>query len=206
MKPSNTLLNLSLVFALSLVSFTSYGQQETIKEEQPAEVKSLNKIRLNLIGLGLEREQKIGKTTTFYAGVGIEGALIYKYELQMQQTTTTNGNPNYIYTSNSNTEFKVFPAINTGIRYYYNFERRIQKGKSTTNNSAGYVAFDVQGILPVNDTGVDYQINLGPMWGFQTNAGKRMNFELCLGPGFAITNQEASFYGIGGKLGFSLLL
>ena len=206
MNPSKLLLNLSLFLALLLLSFASYAQQEATEVEQPAEVKSLNKIRTNLIGLGLEREQKIGKTTTFYAGAGIEGVFIYKYEFQIQQNSATNGNPIYTYnTVNRYTNFKVFPAINAGVRHYYNFERRIQKGKSTRNNSAGYVAFDVLGILPSHDTGIDYQINLGPMWGFQTNAGKRMNFELSIGPGLAITNEATEFQAIG-KIGFSFLL
>ncbi|WP_199119715.1 hypothetical protein [Pedobacter sp. ASV28] len=207
MKPSKIGHNLSLIFVLSVCcSLVSFAQQETVQNKQPTEVASLNKIRLNLIGLGYEREQKIGKTTTFYVGAGLEGSFIYNYELQIQQTYSSNGSLNYTYTSKSNSEFKIFPALNTGIRYYYNFQRRIKKGKNTFNNAAGYIAFDMLGLFPTKEEGIDYQINLGPMWGFQTNAGKKVNFELCLGPGFAITNKETAFYGVGGKIGFSFLL
>lgn len=198
---------MSIIFLTMLFSLNTHAQQDSIKNaSQPNEVKSLNKLRLNIIGLGYEREQKIGKTTTFYIGAGVEASFIYYYEGYMEVNSYTNGSPNYNYVSKSNTDFKIYPAINTGIRHYYNFERRVKKGKSTRNNAAGYVAFDVAGFLPVNNETVDYQINLGPMWGFQTNVGKKVNFELCLGPGFAITNHETAFYGVGGKIGFSFLL
>lgn len=207
MKLSKTLLKLSIFALTLLLSVNSYAQQDTTKKvQQPNEVTSLNKIRLNLIGLGYEREQKIGKTTTFYIGAGLEGSFIYRYQMTMQQIPSGNGTYEYTYTSDSDSEFKIVPAVNTGIRHYYNFERRIKKGKSTLNNAAGYIAFDILGFLPTQEVGVDYQINLGPMWGFQTNVGKKVNFELCLGPGFAVTNEKTTFYGIGGKLGFSFLL
>jgi hypothetical protein len=207
MKSSKIGHNLSLIFVLSVCcSLVSFAQQETIQNKEPTEVTSLNKIRLNLIGLGYEREQKIGKTTTFYVGAGLEGSFIYNYEFRMEQTYSSNGTFDYTYTTGSDSKFRIFPAVNAGVRHYYNLERRIKKGKSTLNNAAGYIAFDVMGILPVKEKDIDYQINLGPMWGFQTNAGKKVNFELCLGPGFAITNKETVFYGVGGKIGFSFLL
>lgn len=206
MKPSKTLLTFCLATVLSFCTLSSKAQRDSANTEQPTEVKSLNKIRLNIIGLGYEREQKIGKTTTFYIGAGAEGSFIYHYEFRTNVTYNANGTVNYTYTSDSDSDFKIFPSINTGIRHYYNFERRAKKGKSTRNNAAGYVALDIAGFLPVNHETVDYQINLGPMWGFQTNVGKKVNFELCIGPGFAITNREAAFYGIGGKIGFSFLL
>lgn len=207
MKLSKTLLTLSFLIALSFYSTASFAQKDSTATAQPTEVRSLNKIRLNIIGLGYEREQKIGKTTTFYIGTGIEGSFIYRYETTMLTSYNGNGSTDYTFIkSESSSEFKVFPAINTGIRHYYNFERRIKKGKNTLNNAAGYVAFDILGILPSQEQSVDYQINLTPMWGFQTNVGKKINFELCLGPGLALTNQETVFYGLGGKLGFSFLL
>ena len=52
MKTSKSLLNLSLVLALSLVSFTSDAQQEITKEKQRKEVQSLKKTRVHFVGLG----------------------------------------------------------------------------------------------------------------------------------------------------------
>lgn len=207
MKISKKLFKLSAICLTSLYSLTTYAQQDTVKNaNQPNEVTSLNKIRLTLLGVGYEREQKIGRITTFYAGAGMQGGFIYQYETQFQQVQSNNGTPMYRVNSTSTTDFKVFPSANIGIRHYFNFERRIKKGKNTRNNAAGYVAFDVTGFLPMQDDLVDYQINLGPMWGFQTNAGKKINFELCLGPSVVINNQETMFYGIAGKIGFSFLL
>ena len=83
MKLSKTLLTLSFLIALSFYSTASFAQKDSTATAQPTEVRSLNKIRLNIIGLGYEREQKIGKTTTFYIGAGIEGSYIYRYETTM---------------------------------------------------------------------------------------------------------------------------
>lgn len=197
------------IVALALLSFATtvcFAQKQISKESQPSEVKSLNKLRLTLLGAGYEREQKVGKTTTFYAGASIETVFIYGFEGTTNITYNGTGPANYTYTLEDKSQTKFYPAINTGIRHYYNIDRRIKKGKSTLNNAGGYFGFDVMGILPTNDSAIDYQINLGPTWGFQTNVGKKVNFELSLSPGIAINNYRTSFYGIGGKIGFSFLL
>jgi hypothetical protein len=196
------------IVALSLLLATTacFAQKQVSKENQPSEVKSLNKLRLTLLGAGYEREQKIGKTTTFYAGASVETVFLYGYEGTINVNLNGSNPTNYSYTLEDNSETKFCPAINVGLRHYYNIDRRIKKGKSTLNNAGGYFGFDVMGILPTDNSSVNYQINLGPTWGFQTNVGKKVNFDLSLSPGIAINNYRTSFYGIGGKIGFSFLL
>jgi len=197
MKSKNVIKTLS-VLLIFLAIFGKAKAQDSIKVEQPTEVKSLNKIRLTLLGLSYEREQKVGKTTSVYFGAGAVGAFLYQTELSMDN--------NYNLSAHTETSFKVYPALNTGFRHYYNFNRRIKKGKRTINNSAGYVGLDVLAIIPTqSNTLYGSQINIMPQWGFQTYVGKKINFELSLGP-LAAINKADTYYGIGGRVGFSFLL
>ncbi|MEH3111774.1 hypothetical protein [Pedobacter terrae] len=197
MKSKNAIKTLS-VLLISLAFFGKATAQDSTKLEQPTEVKSLNKIRLNLLGVGYEREQKVGKTTSVYFGAGAEGAFIYQTEITMDN--------NYNFNTNRETVFKVYPSLNVGFRHYYNFDRRIKKGKKTLNNSAGYVGLDVLAIIPTqSNTSYGSQINILPQWGFQTYVGRKVNFELSLGP-LASINKTTTYYGIGGRIGFSFLL
>ncbi|ARS41194.1 hypothetical protein CA265_16645 [Sphingobacteriaceae bacterium GW460-11-11-14-LB5] len=197
MKSKNAIKTLSALL-VCLAIFSKAKAQDSTKVEQPTEVKSLNKIRLTLLGLSYEREQKVGKTTSVYFGAGAEGAFIYKTEITIDN--------NYNFSANTETDFKVYPALNAGFRHYYNFNSRIKKGKKTINNSAGYVGLDVLAIIPTQSDNVyGYQINIMPQWGFQTSVGRKVNFELALGP-LAAVNKVDIYYGVGGKIGFSFLL
>jgi hypothetical protein len=197
MKSKNAIKTLS-VLLIFLAIFGKTKAQDSTKVEQPTEVKSLHKIRLNLLGVGYEREQKVGKTTSVYFGAGAEGAFIYQTELTMDN--------NYNLSARTETNFKVYPSLNAGFRHYYNFNRRIKKGKRTINNSAGYVGLDVLAIIPTqSNTLYGSQINIMPHWGFQTYVGRKVNFELSLGP-LAAINKTDTYYGIGGRIGFSFLL
>jgi len=195
MKSKHAIKNIFLL--LTCFSVFNAKAQDSTKVNQPAEITSLNKIRLTLIGLGFEREQKVGKLTSVYFGAGAEGTLIYKTNVTIDE--------NYRIDATTDTDFKVYPGINAGLRHYFNLKRRIEKGKKTRNNSGGYVGFDALGVFSTNNDDFGFQINLMPHWGFQTSLGKKANFELCLGPMAAI-NKFDTYYGIGGRLGFSFLL
>jgi len=197
MKSKNAIKTL-LILIICTAIFGSAKAQDSTKVEQPTEVKSLNKIRLTLLGISYEREQKVGKTTSVYFGAGAEGAFIYQTEITIDN--------NYNISTHTKTDFKVYPALNAGFRHYYNFNRRIKKGKKTLNNNAGYVGLDVLAIIPTqSNTVYGYQVNIMPQWGFQTAVGRKINFELALGP-IAAINKTDTYYGIGGRIGFSFLL
>ncbi|WP_406824044.1 hypothetical protein [Pedobacter sp. KACC 23697] len=197
MKSKNAIKTFSMLF-ICLAIFGMAKAQDSTKVEQPAEVKSLHKIRLTILGAGYEREQKVGKITSVYFGALAQGALIYQTEITVDN--------NYNLSTHTETIFKVYPALNAGFRHYYNFNRRIKKGKKTLNNSAGYVGLDVLTIIPTqSNTLYGSQINIMPQWGFQTYAGRKVNFELSLGP-LASINKTTTYYGIGGRIGFSFLL
>lgn len=200
MKSKNAIKTFSALL-ICLAIFGKAKAQDSTKVEQPTEVKSLNKIRLTLLGLGYEREQKIGKLTTVYVGAGVAGTFLIEY------------NYNYMDGGETKTYFDLAPNMYAGIRKYYNFENRIKKGKKTINNAANYFGLDVSSYFsPLIKSGkvsqynvVDWEIGITPHWGFQRSIGKKTNFELSLGPNLRI-NKYQTYYGVDGRIGFTFLL
>ena len=105
MKSKNAIKTFSALL-ICLAIFGKAKAQDSTKVEQPTEVKSLNKIRLTILGLGYEREQKVGKTTSVYFGAGAQGVFIYRTEISIDN--------NYNFSFNTDTDFKVYPALNAG--------------------------------------------------------------------------------------------
>jgi len=195
---SKNAIKLTLAILICSLSISKSKAQDSTKVTQPIEVVSLNKIRLSLLGLNFEREQKVGKTTSVYFGGGAEGTFIYQTDIFFDN--------NFNFTTNTKSDFKIYPVLNAGFRHYYNFEKRVKKGRKTINNNAGYLGLDVLGVIPTeSDTIYGYQINVMPQWGFQTWIGRKINFKLALGPLVSLTKVD-TYFNVGGKLGFNFLL
>ena len=200
MKSRNAFKTLSLLL-ICLAIFGKANAQDSTKTIQPTEVKSLNKIRLNLLSLNYEREQKIGKLTTAYIGAGLAGTFLIEY------------NYNYMSGGQTKTYFDLAPNLYAGIRKYYNFENRIKKGKKTINNASNYFGLDVASYFkPLLKEGnisqynvVNWEIGITPQWGIQRSIGKKTNFELSLGPTMRVNKYE-TYFGFDGRIGFSFLL
>lgn len=200
MKSKNAIKTL-LIFFICTAIFGRAKAQDSTKVTQPTEVKSLNKIRLSLLSLHYEREQKIGKLTTAYVGAGIAGTFLLEYHY------------NYVAGGDTKTYFDLSPNLYAGIRKYYNFENRIKKGKKTINNASNYFGIDVASyfspFLKKGNTSlynpVDFELAITPQWGIQRSIGKKTNFELSLGPTMRI-NKYDTYFGVDGRIGFSFLL
>lgn len=200
MESKNAIKTLS-VLLIFLAIFGKVKAQDSTKVEQPTEVKSLNKLRLSLLSLHYEREQKIGKLTIVYGGAGLAGTFLIEY------------NYNYMAGGKTKTYFDLAPNFYAGIRKYYHFENRIKKGKKTINNASNYFGLDVSSYFSplikggnLNQYNVaNWEIGITPQWGFQRSIGKKTNFELSLGPNMRI-NKYQTYYGVDGKIGFSFLL
>lgn len=68
------------------------------------------------------------------------------------------------------TNFGVYPIVRGQYRYYYNMERRIEKGKNITGNSGNYVAALIayQGGGPIiGNLNTTNTIAVGPVYGIQ---------------------------------------
>ncbi|WP_199138305.1 hypothetical protein [Pedobacter sp. ASV12] len=175
--------------------------QDTVRTDQPTEVKSMNKISLNLFGITAEREQKVGRITTVNGGLGVFGTYVYGTAIHYNSVTNQ-------ITFKKYNDFKFYPVVYGGIKHYYNFKQRIKKGKKTSNNGANYVGLDVMGVFPTlfeDDTLLSSQLNIAPRWGFQRRLGNKGTFEFGIGPAMAFA-QGNTYYGATGKIAFSLLL
>lgn len=88
-------------------------------------------------------------------------------------------------------EYGIYPQFEAQYRYYYNFRKRVEKGKKTSENSGNYIA--VVGVFASGEPIIgDMQLNtdysgfVGPAWGLQRvyNSNFKLNLNLGLGMGF----------------------
>ncbi|MCM8567839.1 hypothetical protein NE848_00480 [Gramella jeungdoensis] len=91
-----------------------------------------------------------------------------------------------------------FPGFEAQYRYYYNFNKRGDKGLKISENSANYiagVASITSGDPLIGDLkyASDYGGFVGPAWGLQRvyNSGFKLNLNLGLGVGF---NEVTSYF------------
>lgn len=91
-----------------------------------------------------------------------------------------------------------FPAVQvTGnYRYYYNFDKRAEKGKRTAKNSANYVGAMMNfsfwdAAWAAGFDGNDYTPYwaVGPVWGIQRNYKSHFSLGLALGPMLTVGNK-----------------
>lgn len=191
---SKTAIKTLSVALICLLAFNTSRAQDSTNVTQATEVKSLNKLRLTLLGITYEREQKIGKLTSVYFAGGAAASFVY------QAYSDGSG-------YESETHFNIFPTVNAGIRRYYNFEQRNKKDKKTVNNAANYYGLDISAYFaPILDN--DYfgngEIGITPQWGFQRSIGKKINFDLMLGPTVRFGDGDP-YFGVDARIGFSFL-
>ncbi|RYG01114.1 MAG: hypothetical protein EOO07_34600 [Chitinophagaceae bacterium] len=166
----------------------------------PTAIKSLTKIRLTLFGVGVEREQKIAPLKSVY--VGASYSAIFPFESRYLRAGRAPDIPML------NNILAVTPVFYAGFRSY-NFTKRKEKNKNTANNSADYVGFKVDGILPSKSPNGDYKtlfaMSVAAHWGMQRSLSKKLNFEFAFGPAIK-TDFEATRFVPFSKLGLTFLL
>jgi len=90
--------------------------------------------------------------------------------------------------SGGGSQWEVIPYLNVEPRYYYNLNRRNQKGKRIDNNSGNYLSLFACfqpgfGITSKNND-LFPAIYIMPTYGLRRNIGKHFNFETALGFGY----------------------
>lgn len=122
----------------------------------------------------------------------------------------------YIDDASIHFTYGLLPKIELSNRYYYNMEKRKNRGKPYEYNSGPYVAgkVELQTLLKGFQAGFD-EYNaaaVGLLWGLQNNTELlTFNFEIGLGYGFTKLNAPSSYFNgngvaIMGKLNFGFLL
>lgn len=103
------------------------------------------------------------------------------------------------------------PFVIAEPRYYYNFNRRVEKGKKTSYNASNYVALTAtyffKPFVISNAPYGEYQdeFSLIPKWGIKRTIGQRFNFEFALGAGLSFSKAETTVgYGLDLRFGYYL--
>lgn len=101
--------------------------------------------------------------------------------------------------SGDESDFGIFPVFQSEYRYYYNFKKRAEKGKKTSENSANYLTLiaNIRGgnsVIGDLDLTEDFGVFVGPAWGLQRvyNSGIKLN--LALGAGYGTNDLGDSYF------------
>lgn len=137
--------------------------------------------RINFINPGVELEIPVAEQSTFSAnlGIGYNGAY----------PELTYGGSGFIYI--------IAPFLDLQFKQFYNFRKRIRKGKEISGNSGNFISARVISYGPSIADNIyrksDVDFAIGPTWGIQREYG---NFHLLfdIGPQF--------YFDIDGNTGF----
>ena len=142
--------------------------------------------RVLFLSPGVAQETRLGVRTTLASDIRLGGAFV------------GNGSSNATYSS-----YFINSILSTGVRYYYNLERRLERDKFTRYNSANYLliraSYSLPPFLAHNDArapllAAAYQgVGVQALWGIQRTY--RRNFYLNLALGVGASQRYAGFAG-----------
>ena len=90
------------------------------------------------------------------------------------------------------TDFVLVPVVGVSPRWYYNWDKRTNKGKRTERNAANFLSLPITyhpGWFTFRDepgVSADKGISIIPTWGIRRNLGKHLNFEAGVGFGYSL--------------------
>ncbi|WP_289022772.1 hypothetical protein [uncultured Salegentibacter sp.] len=140
-------------------------------------------------------------------------AVEYEYGLTSSTTLDLRLGSAFAYWKNTyfGENFGIYPILGIQYRYYYNLEKRLDKGKNLKNNSANYIALSgavqsgkpIIGNLEYNEA---YFGTVGPVWGLQRYYNSGFKLDLNLGGGYSFNESGESYFSllIGIRLGWLL--
>ncbi len=170
-----------IILILSLICGLTSFAQETT-----------NQFSLNFLIPSAEYEAAVSKNSTIDAVLGIG----FGYH-----------DSSYLDES----EYGFYPQFEAQYRYFYNLNKRMQKGKKTSENSGNYIAAvgvvasgnPIIGDMQLNN---DYSGFLGPAWGLQRIYNSNFKLNLTLGLGLGFDDQDDAYLAshISIQLGFKL--
>lgn len=169
-------------------------------------------VKLSLLfpAVTFQYEHPIGPKTIFDANVGMAVGIGFS-----KGSASVNGNVGYQFKSNS---YSFMPAAFIAVKHYYNIEKRFNKGKNISNNSASYLGGrlfgfmhgwykekqDVNGeITKFNQFSTSSSFCLVAIWGMNRQLGKNFGFNLETGPSAKYHPNEKIAMGIWLLTGFS---
>lgn len=130
--------------------------------------------RVLFLSPGVSQETRLGVRTTLASDLRLGGAFV------------ANGSSNSFHSS-----YYLNSVLSSGVRYYYNLERRLQRGKSIRYNSANYLTLRASYSLPpflehhesITPLNAYQGLGVQAMWGFQRTYRRNFYLNLALGLG-----------------------
>ena len=185
-----------LISTLALISFAfiSNAQQFTAQDEAST-TKSVTNI--SILSPAITHEIAVGRNQTIFFAGGLNG--ISRFE------EIGNTNPKTF-----NSYYGLSPKVSADFRNYYNFGKRLGKGKNINNNSGNYLALRAEyEFAPIVNkeqfTTYNRGFALGGVWGIQRIYNSGIYLGLSLGAGFLFGNTKFEATGMGDfHLGFNI--
>lgn len=165
-----------------LFSFVCFSQEKEHSVE-----KSIYGFQTGLLGAWVYNETKLNNQFTLKSEIGVDGGYSYS-DLNTPKS-----------------QYIIIPSISLEPRWYYNFAKRHQKGKSIKNNAANFLSLKTTynpnwfSISNLPNTDISNLFRVIPSWGLRRDLGANFNFDLRLGIGYGIaTNNYSSSSGFVG--------
>lgn len=138
--------------------------------------------KANFFDPGISYEKRLGKSQTLYGEVFLSSSFYIGYSSSLGNLSS----------------FNIYPALTLQYRYYYNGDKRANKGKRTAMNSMNYLGIVFEADL-YTDRSWDQDVtrvfkNFGTVWGFQRNYSKRFSLDFNIGLGYAFSKKTVMGY------------
>ena len=154
------------VLTMILISFAAEAQNRTVE-------KSIFGAQIGFLGLDFYNEARLTDKIALRSDINLSAMLW-----------------GGIYSGNG---FVIFPSLALHPKYYYNIDKRADKGKNTKNNSANYLGLqllfvpDLFVISNYSDVSVYNQLQIYATYGIRRNFGNKFNYEFSTGLGYVTT-------------------
>lgn len=177
-----------VIIVLLLFSQLGFAQEENAQGLE----KSVFGVQTGVLGIYGYHEYQLAEKVALRTEIGLDASIF-----------------NSPFT-NSNVVF--FPKFSLEPRYYYNINKRAEKGKNTTNNAANFLSLYTNYrpnwfIIPDDNLEIIPDLLIAPTWGMKRNISNHFNYELGAGLGYYHTFAKSQgFSEDDNGLGVNLLL
>ena len=138
---------------------------------------------------------------TLNAKIGLLGASL-GYEQKLNEKFTLNAEYEYAlgffggYYNDNKVSYVGSSCLSLEPRYYYNLEKRHEKGKETAHNAGNFIGLDFSYIpdwltsSDADDVEIYKSFSIIPRYGIRRNLGKNINFESAFGIGYRWSEKD----------------
>ena len=165
-----TFFSLSLLFSVACFS------------QDKKDVDVTDVFKANFFDAGISYEKRIGNSQTLCGQAFLATSIYIGYSSYFGNTSGID----------------IYPALTLQYRYYYNGNRRNEKGKRTAMNSMNYFNFVTEAEFYTDrswgqNVSRVYKI-IGTTWGFQRNYAKRFALDINVGLGYGFSRKTVMGY------------